>query len=243
MTNQTSSKVLDRIRKLLAMANDERGNEHERETALRQAHSLLSRHGLDLMDLDDLEKEQQDPRDQFREDGWSAVWARLVYAAMGDLFMCLHLYTPPHKTNTRKQTHIFVGRTSNAATAFYMASYVVESIRKEARRAKAEHGADIRSFSIGCAHRIVERVRGMVNARAETSGVGDKYAVALVDLEKAEKAANLDFIAEWNVRQRNARASGVNSQDYRAGREFGDSIGLNVQVAKPNDNLALPTKR
>ena len=240
MSNQPSSKTLDRIRKLLAMANDERGNEHERETALRQAHSLLTRHGLDLMDLDDLQREQQDPRGQFREDGWSAIWARLVYAAMGDLFMCLHLHTPPHKTNTRKQTHIYIGRTSNATTAFYMASYVANSIMKEARRAKAEQGADIRSFSIGCAHRIIERVQAMVEARAESSGVGGEYAVALVDLEKAEKESNLDFISGWNVRQRDVKASGIKSQDYQAGREFGDSVSLNVQVAKPNDTLALP---
>lgn len=239
MTNQPSSKILDRIRKLLAMANDERGNEHERETALRQAHSLLTRHGLDLMDLDAFQREQQDPRGEFREDGWSAVWARLVYAAMGDLFMCLHLCLPPHKTNTRKQTHIYIGRASNAATAFYMASYVVNSIMKEARRAKSEHGADIRSFSIGCAHRIIERVRAMVEARAESSGVGGEYAVALVDLEKAEKKANHDFISGWNVHQRRVKSSGVNPRDYRAGREFGDSVSLNVQVAKPNDALAL----
>lgn len=240
MSNQPSTKVLDRIRKLLAMANDERGNEHERATALRQAHSLLTRHGLDLMDLDALEREQQDPRGRFQEDGWSAVWARLVYAAIGDLFLCLHLYTPPHKTNTRKQTHVFIGRASNAATAFYMANYVVESIRKEARRAKAEYGADTRSFCMGSAHRILERIRVMVDARAETSGVGGKYAVALVDLAESEQAANWDFASEWNVRQRTAKASGLNRQDYQAGREFGDSVGLNVQVAKPNDTLALP---
>jgi hypothetical protein len=46
------SEVLDRIKKLLSMANHERGNEHEQETAMRMANKLMLQHGIDAADLE-----------------------------------------------------------------------------------------------------------------------------------------------------------------------------------------------
>ena len=46
------SDVRDRIKKLLAMANDSRGNEHENETAMRMAERLMRQHNIDVADLE-----------------------------------------------------------------------------------------------------------------------------------------------------------------------------------------------
>lgn len=67
----SNDKILDRIRKLLAMANDERGNDNERETALRQAHAMLTKHGLELADVEAHEREKMDPRGCYDDEGWS----------------------------------------------------------------------------------------------------------------------------------------------------------------------------
>ena len=47
------SDVRDRIKKLLAMANDDRGNEHENETAMRMADKLMRQHNIDVADLEE----------------------------------------------------------------------------------------------------------------------------------------------------------------------------------------------
>jgi Protein of unknown function (DUF2786) len=46
------SDIRDRISKLLAMANDTRGNEHENETAMRMAEKLMRQHNIDVADLE-----------------------------------------------------------------------------------------------------------------------------------------------------------------------------------------------
>src|ERR1035438_8044518 len=46
------SDVRDRITKLLAMANDSRGNEHENEIAMRMAERLMRQHNIDVADLE-----------------------------------------------------------------------------------------------------------------------------------------------------------------------------------------------
>ena len=45
-------KILDKIRKCLAIANDSRGNAAECENAMRQAQALMAKHGLTELDLD-----------------------------------------------------------------------------------------------------------------------------------------------------------------------------------------------
>ena len=46
------SDVRDKITKLLAMANDSRGNEHENEIAMRMAERLMRQHNIDVADLE-----------------------------------------------------------------------------------------------------------------------------------------------------------------------------------------------
>ena len=47
-----STDIKDRINKLLAMANDARGNEHENEVAMRMAERLMRQHNIELADLE-----------------------------------------------------------------------------------------------------------------------------------------------------------------------------------------------
>ena len=57
-----TDRAVDKIKKLLALANDSRGNEQERDTALRQAHALLVKHNLDMADVENKSQANQDPR-------------------------------------------------------------------------------------------------------------------------------------------------------------------------------------
>jgi len=46
-----NAKVIDKINKLLALGNNAAAAQNERETALRQAYSLLAKHNLEMNDL------------------------------------------------------------------------------------------------------------------------------------------------------------------------------------------------
>lgn len=48
----SNERILDKIRKCLALANDSRGNPTECENAMRQAQALMAKHGFTEMDVD-----------------------------------------------------------------------------------------------------------------------------------------------------------------------------------------------
>ena len=49
-------KILDKVKKLLAVANNEAATEGERDNALRMAHNMLAKHNLAMADLDEHNK-------------------------------------------------------------------------------------------------------------------------------------------------------------------------------------------
>ena len=63
-------KVLEKIRKLLERANDERGStENERELALRMATSMMAKYQLDMSDIPQAQREKDDPLGRFDGEG------------------------------------------------------------------------------------------------------------------------------------------------------------------------------
>lgn len=229
--------IIERIRKLLAMANDDRGNEYEREQALRRAHSLLMKHGLSAGDVEARTRDKDDPRGNHDSDGWSMGWARDVCNTVAKLFMCTY-YTGA-KINATKVKHHFVGRRSNAVTAMYMAEYIVHSILKEGRRQFGHNlSPETRAFALGASAKLRERVDAIRKASVDDSGCTEK---ALVVMEDAESRANIAFLRESGIvlRYTNPRKSNVSRDAYQNGRNFGGSIGLDIQCAGPA-NLSLP---
>lgn len=234
----SDEKVLDKIRKLLAMANDDRGNDQERETALRMAHALLTKHGLDLQQVEASARDAVDPRGTFDFESWSMPWTREIRHYIGKLFMCEYIYG--HKKSGTKQVHWYVGRESNAATAMYMSTYVIESILKEGRRLYTHNlSPETRSFAVGAVRRLARRIEGMIADKATEVGRGTGKELVLLELAEQEKNANLAFIADWDVKEKTPRKSEVDPRAYAKGVEYGGKIGLNVQIAKPDEQLKL----
>ena len=225
-----SEKILEKVRKLLAMANHENANETERDTALRQAHALLTKHGLDMVHVQNHEREKQDPRGEFKHEDWSIPWTRSVRAAIAKLFMCNYYYG--EKINGTRQYHYFVGRESNATTAEYMSIFVVGSILKEGRLRYGHNlCAETRAFGEGAAHRLHQRVEQLISNKIQEVQASTGKGLALIDLRTEEEAGNADFVKGWNLKKAVARNTKLDARAFRAGQAHADSIGLNVQVS------------
>lgn len=223
-------KVLEKVRKLLAMANHENANENERDTAMRQAHALLTKHGLDMVSVENHVKEKIDPRGEFIHEDWSIPWTRGVRSAIARLFMCAYYHGD--RINSTRQKHHFVGRESNAVTAEYMSVFVVGSILKEGRTRYGHNlSAETRAFGEGAASRLHQRVKQLIEAKVQEVQVSDGKGLALIDLRQAEDEGNIDFVKDWKIGKSVARNTNVDAKAYRAGQEHADSIGLSVQVS------------
>lgn len=223
-------KVLEKVRKLLAMANHENANETERDTALRQAHALLTKHGLDMVDVGAHEREKVDPRGEFRHEDWSIPWTKTVRAAIAKLFMCDYYFG--ERINGTRSNHYFVGRESNATTAEYMSVFVVGAILKEGRSRYGHNlSPQTRAFGEGAAARLYQRVQELITKKVEEVQMSDGKGLALVDLRTEEEAGNLEFVKDWKIRKGVTRTTKVDGEAYRAGQAHANTIDLSVQAS------------
>jgi hypothetical protein len=226
----TEEKILSRVRKMLALANDEAATEGERENAMRMAHNLLTKHQLDMADVDAHAREADDPRGHFDNDGWNMPWCREVRATVAHLFMCKYYF---QKINATRGKHHFVGRESQATTAMFLADWLVRCILKEgAKRYGHNLLPETRAFCLGASHRLWMRVREMEAAKqAEIRAQG--YGLVLADQAKVEALANDEFVKAMGtdiVTQKARKQADIDLNAFRSGNEFGKGLSLSAQV-------------
>lgn len=228
-----NERIIDRVRKMLALAADSAATEGERDNALRMAHNLLAKYNLELSDI----TEAEDPRGLDRDEGWSMTWVRFAYSAVGELFFCSYFYG--QKVNATKQFHNFVGKKSNTVTAHLMAQYVVTSILKEARSLyKHNLSPESRSFAMGAVGRLQERVYQLRKGSGQEIGTG----IVLQDYYKTEASANQAFMDKAiRTKTTAVRTKHVEASAYNAGQAFGNTISLNNQVSSSKKGVKLLT--
>lgn len=112
-----TDKILDRVKKMMALGNDKGATDNERETALRMAHSLLLKHNLSMADLPSGD-ENIEVREKQNFTIWADSWARDLCFSVGKLFYCKYFYCKTHQTG--REHHYFVGRQSNVITSMHM---------------------------------------------------------------------------------------------------------------------------
>ncbi len=236
-------KILDRVRKMLALANDTRASDGERDNALRMAHNLLAKHNLSLADVEAAARNASDPRGEYTEVGWAQPWARTVYDAMSKLFFCRYAYGG--KINSTKLRHKMIGRSSNATTALLMADFLCTSILRECRQRYVHNlSPQSREFATGAAHRIYWRVQKLIEERARDKPdhpQGNGCALVLADVYRLESEANALAVAElWPALKTGKPAPDVPlTKAYFAGQEYGATASLNVQLQKEEDRKQL----
>lgn len=221
------NKVLNRVKKMIALGNDAAATEGERETALRMAYNLLAKYNLSISDL----PEDQSNEARERQDVVISAdrWARSLAQAVAKLFFCRYFYSGTGTSG--KDKHCFVGRQSNVITARYMSEFLIKSVKREATsRYKSPTSPQGRSFCVGTVDTIRKRVEEMVKADTEsTSGT----ALVLVSLHQREADANQKWLDSEGLSLTTAKARADNSlraSAFYEGREYGKSVSLNQQV-------------
>lgn len=232
----SEEKVINRIKKMLALASDQAASEGERDNALRMAYATMAKHNIDMATVEALGKET---RLNFDLEGWSMLWSCHIHNVIAQLFFCK--YYRGRKINGTKLEHHFVGKESNAITASYMATFIVTSILKEGR-AKGWHNlsSEMRSFGLGAFHKLAERVAEIRRSQEQSEQERQPgTALVLASLYKTEAQANADFLAnELNIRLKTSNSRGQaasNREAYQAGQEYGSKVNLNAQVGSSSN--------
>lgn len=228
-------KVISKVKKLLAVANgNAAGGEHERDVAMKMAMNLLTKHNLDMADVNGSKDKEGRIQQQviFRDE----PWARSIAASVAEMMFCYVYVTRTHEG----MVFTFIGLESNVETAKAMTEYLITSVAKESRSQTSKAGQTSgfkTSFRKGASQRIWERC-SMLRTDAEVESVKLSLStpgtgLVLADVYTNELSANKQYVANMGVTitpAKKTKSKPVGVAGYEAGRAFGDKVGLNKQI-------------
>lgn len=238
-----NEKIVDKVKKLLRLA--ESADVNEAATAAAAAQRLMENHRIDqaMIDLDgdegdgvedeEIENLHDDP---LEASGRLGRWKSQLAMAIASINGCRIYLGRGYKDGTAQTTLCIVGRPSDVASVRYLFAYLsgeIERLCKLQGRGLGRTWAN--SFRMGAVHTVRKRLReaqqkARQEARAKLKGKG---TTALVKLDKAlarvdERAKEVEAWMKKNMRLSSARSS-ASRRDwgaYAAGKRAGDSIDL-----------------
>jgi hypothetical protein len=238
--------IIAKIQKLLARADEDRNdNEHERAIALRQAHSLLARHGLTADDVLERSVDPLGPLGRLTVAVDLTPWQRAVAVCVAELY---GVFGYRDANGVSK----FCGRKARTLIARDVLLYLLRSVEREvyaalkARPANSPvHAKTFRSsFCAGAAIGIATQVESILAdlRKGELDGepLAPGQALVLVNqhaLAISEAKAALPGTVTPGAAK--TKSVTVNANAFERGRHFGETVSINYQLS----GSATPARR
>lgn len=240
MSKEANEKVMAKIRKLLARADaNKNDNEHERAIAMRQAHALLTKHGIDIDDVGEASTVEVN----YGALGELAVavngtrpdkWMLSIYHSMAVMNGCYSF------VRGKDRKIVMVGRALRVTVARQMGDYVMASILSECKRVHQARYSHIhgRVFSVdfgdgaaaGVRAQVEEIIKNMKKGELDGEKLSDSHALVVVNQHAlALKEGKELAYNKYNIGRGTSRVSRM-SDAYSHGVDHGRSIQLNAQV-------------
>jgi len=232
-----TSPVIEKIRKLLSLANS--SNEHEAALAAAHAQRLLSEHNLAMADIDAAQKPERAERIELQAAKTLPKWLRHLSAGVCSAFDCQAIHHPA----TAKLSFIGVG--ADAPVAAYTFSYLERTVRKlcgSYMKQQTVSSASARqrelhrqSYYLGAVSTITTRLTEQKKSTPVTS-------TALVPVKDALIRRTMDEIGP--IRTVHSRRSYINADAYATGQNDGRQVGIHRGIEQGQARQkALPPER
>ena len=221
--NEETAKVIARIRKMLAMAND-KANVNESAVAASMAEKLMRKYQLDMMDI--MPPEQlygaKDINSEYQWTGGKAApWMEWVAVSVARLNECEVKYDG-YKMAMGFQ---FVGVGPDPTVAAEIYKYLVGEINRLAKNVQGR--AAINSFKKGAGHEVSQRVREL--ARQRKADFESKSTGTALVIHKAALIAQSHGEFQYG---KSKKATASDWDAYYQGRRAGAGINLQDQVGQ-----------
>ena len=166
--NERRAKMLEKVRKLLAMGRDGRGNEHEEAAAMRQANKIMAEFGIaeaecDMSAIDAGEMEFGEA--EFGRDGAAPVQGKVYRSAptwCGVLGVGVARFTDTiiiRKSTGAGKIYAFQGELQDVELARWIFGVLVQSIQTEHRASGWTHRGEGAAFKSSAASALAIRLR------------------------------------------------------------------------------------
>lgn len=213
-------KVIDTIRKLLAMANHPGSNEHEASLAMEKAQALLRNHNLSTFDIKDKPDPSAVRHSTFGipDDRKGSAWRILLADGIAQANQCRVLQSG--------HSIIVIGRPENVEVVWDLYKFVVEQVEKfntqswKVYEGTEKKGMFKRGFYLGCTRRIRERLAAELRAAQQA----ESMTRALVVVRDAELVQYVDNV--WGKLRKGQASGGRGYGGYEAGKAAGNNVAL-----------------
>jgi uncharacterized protein DUF2786 len=230
---EDNNRIIEKIRKLLALANS--SNEHEAALAASHAQRLLSAHNLAMADIESEQKPQSADKVEASVSKTLPKWVRHLSAGVCTAFDCQGLHHPA----TGKLTFIGVG--VDVQVAAYTFAYLDKTIRRLCSHYMKHHANENiptrhrelmrQSYYLGAVSTINLTLREQKAQTPITPG-------ALVPIKEGLiKKAMSDIGPTRTVR---SRRSYIDSHAYTKGQEDGQQVGIHKGIGSKTPFKSIP---
>lgn len=219
-----NSAIIEKIRKLLALANS--SNEHEAALAAGHAQRLLSEHNLAMADIEATHKPDRAEKIETPVSKSLPKWMRHLSAGVSSAFDCQAIHHPA----TGRMTFIGVG--SDAQVAAYTFTFLHRTVRKLCGAYMKQYGDSTianrqrefmrQSYYLGAVSTISARLMEQKLMTPVTTG-------ALVPVKEVLIRKAMNEIG--NIRTINSRRSYINSDAYSSGQTDGRQVGIHHGIS------------
>ena len=216
----TTDKVIDKIRKLFALA--ERNNSpEEAASAAARAQELLFQHKLSMADVE-APDEAEDVLGSLDFDAPGLLWKKHIVHGVARAFYCRACTL----AGSNKHKVRIVGKTSDTQAATYMAAYLINEIDHLAKVTQAQWKDRrwMNSFRIGATHIVLKRLNEQKKAQdAYVAAAPGETALAL----RNDAVAVARYFKQLFPRTTTGgRSRATSNSGYEAGQEAGRNISL-----------------
>ena len=238
--NANTDKLIDKLRKLQAKANDPNISEAEAMLYAGKVAELLQQHNLSESSLNVAEQDQNITENEFKNSKSVLPWAREVAQGVAALYFCRIYYYARQDGRI-----VFVGKPHNVEIAKSMCECLMKTINRlskeyaHANRYSGEgEGKMRRQFENGAGRRVMQRLFDL--RREQTREKPLRSATSnpsnLPALYEDEDTLVKSFLATKNLRKSSGRDLRGNSHTA-AGSAAGNSISLSAQVSGSSRHL------
>jgi|GEM_PF-4700540 len=232
MNAQDREKLLSRMKKIMALAQNAGATEGEREAALHQLHKLMAKHNIDQATVEgvDLTKKVDNIEGHVLEEHefYGRPWAKTIIMGVSKMMFCRYFVKESAKKNMA--IHCFVGTAENVAACVMLAQFLVHGVKAEGERAAKARNENVsayrRAFGTGASGALYDRCIAEMRKPPE----GGSTALVLTDVyANAERLNALALQQKFGISLRTtasrAKRSGVGDA-LGAGRAHGNAMNL-----------------
>ena len=202
--------VLAKVKKLFALSNSP--NENEAALALEKAHALLKEYNLSMSDISP-DSKYGIMEEEFLTGVNESKWKTLIIMGVTEANYCTVI-----KNNRYSGfTYMIVGKPHNIAVAKEMATYLIDTVDRLAKRFPANQRV---SYKNGASYTLYKRLQDSLKKDTEE-------CTALV---VQEKSMIKDFLSDKNLKTKDITISSKSSTAYYKGTLDANNISLNSQI-------------